>query len=195
MNINIPNKYRVFNGKKVFSSHNLLLKSISEHDIELIRIWRNNQTQILRQQEKISKEKQEEYFRKYVWNEMNSLNPKQILLSIIKNDITIGYGGFVNISWQDQRAEMSFILSDEIAKNETLYEKIFSEFIFLVQEIAFKNLNLNRIYTETYDIRPLHISILEKNKFKFEGRMKCHLIIDNKKVDSLLHGCLKDYEK
>ena len=60
MNINIPNKYRVFNGKKVFSSHNLLLKSISEHDIELIRIWRNNQTQILRQQEKISKEKQEE---------------------------------------------------------------------------------------------------------------------------------------
>ena len=195
MNIYIPDKYRVFNGKKVFSSHNLLLRSISELDIELIRMWRNNQTEILRQKEKISKEKQEEYFRKYVWNEMNSLNPKQILLSIVSNDILIGYGGFVNISWQDKRAEMSFILSNEIAKNKTLYEKNFSEFIVLLQEIAFKNLNLNRIYTETYDIRPLHISILEKNKFKFEGRMKCHLIIDNKKVDSLLHGCLKNYAK
>ena len=57
MNIYIPDKYRVFNGKKVFSSHNLLLRSISELDIELIRIWRNRQTKILRQ-------KQEEYFKK-----------------------------------------------------------------------------------------------------------------------------------
>ncbi len=195
MNANIPNTYKVFKGKKFFSSKSLLLRTVTEDDIELIRIWRNSQTKILRQKELISKSKQVNYYRKNVWNEMDSLNPKQILLSIIRNDKTIGYGGFVNISWHDKRAEMSFILSEEISKDEIMYEKIFSEFIVLLQEIAFTKLNFNRIYSETYDIRPLHISILEKNKFKFEGRMKSHLIIDNEEVDSLLHGCLKHYDE
>ncbi len=195
MNYKIPDNYKVLNGKKDFSFKTISLRSIKKNDIELIRSWRNKQTKILRQKEIISKKTQEEYFRNYVWSTMHSSNPKQILLSIRKDKQTIGYGGFVNISWDDKRAEISFLVSDQIADKKFLYKTIFTEFIYLIQNIAFNDLNFNRIYTETYDIRPLHISILENNKFKLEGRMKSHVMIDNKEVDSLIHACLKNDEK
>lgn len=195
MNYKIPDNYKVLNGKKDFSFKTISLRSIKTNDIELIRSWRNKQTKILRQKEMISRKTQEEYFRNHVWSSMNSSKPKQILLSIRKDKQTIGYGGFVNISWDDKRAEISFLVSDQIANNKFLYKIIFTEFIYLIQNIAFNVLNFNRIYTETYDIRPLHISILENNKFKLEGRMKSHVMIDNKEVDSLIHACLKNDEK
>ena len=192
----IPNSYKVLKNEKIFSYSSLVLRSILQEDIEPIRNWRNNQTTILRQKSTISKEIQQEYYENNVWNEMRSKHPKLILFSILKNSKIVGYGGFVNISWEDKRAEMSFLLSDKISKQEALYVEIFEQFIYLAKHIAFTIVDFNRIFTETYDLRPLHISILEKNGFQFEGRMKSHLIIDNEEVDSLIHGCLKsEYEK
>ena len=66
-------------------------------------------------------------------------------------------------------------------------------FIRLIKKVLFEDLNFNRIFTETYDIRPHHISILEKNGFQLEGRMREHIQINNKFVDSLIHGFLKEY--
>ena len=195
MTNNFPTFYKVLNENSVYKIGSISLKSISQNDIELIRVWRNNQSNILRQKENISKNSQEEYYKKNVWNEMSLTKPKKILLSIFRNDLLVGYGGLVNISWDDKRAEMSFLLSDKYLDEKILYGEIFSDFIFLIKKIGFTELNLNRIFTETYDIRPFHISILEKNNFQLEGRMKSHLIIDNKKVDSLIHGCLKNNEK
>ena len=64
MNANIPNTYKVFKGKKFFSGKSLLLRTVTEDDIELIRIWRNSQTKILRQKELISKSKQSKLLQK-----------------------------------------------------------------------------------------------------------------------------------
>ncbi len=96
----------------------------------------------------------------------------------------------------ETRAEVSFLVSDSINQERTLYHKVFSEFISLIKEIAFIDLSLNRLFTETYNIRPFHISILEKNDFQLEGRMRSHIIINKKRVDSLIHSFLKEnYEK
>ena len=68
---------------------------------------------------------------------------------------------------------------------------IFSEFLTLLKKIAFKELKLNKIYTETYSSRKFHISILKKNDFKLEGKLKKHVYIINKFQDSLLHAIIK----
>ena len=68
-------------------------------------------------------------------------------------------------------------------------------FLVIIQQIAFESLKFNRIYTETFDMRPNHISILEKNGFKLEGRLRSHNNINGIFYDSLIHGVLKiEYE-
>jgi RimJ/RimL family protein N-acetyltransferase len=64
-----------------------------------------------------------------------------------------------------------------------------------MKKVAYSELNFSRLYTETFDIRSVHIKVLEKNNFLLEGRMKNHIYINNKFVDSLIHGNLKKYEE
>ena len=49
-------------------------------------------------------------------------------------------------------------------------------------------LKLNKITTETYDVRPWTINVLENLGFKREGRLKNHVLIDYKLYDSILHA-------
>jgi RimJ/RimL family protein N-acetyltransferase len=58
-------------------------------------------------------------------------------------------------------------------------------------DIAFEEIKFNKLTTETFDIRPITLDILNKNKFKLEGRLKKHVKIENHFYDSLLHGILR----
>ncbi|MNC80618.1 hypothetical protein D3C75_1334820 [compost metagenome] len=62
-----------------------------------------------------------------------------------------------------------------------------------MKKVTFDTLQFNRLFTETFDIRPLHISILEKCGFQYEGRMKQHAYVAGALVDSILHGYLKEF--
>jgi hypothetical protein len=110
-----------------------------------------------------------------------------MLFSFLYDNICIWYWWLTNINREDKRAELSFIVDTKRTKNKKLYEKDFSMFIYLIKEVANEKLWFNRIFTETYDIRPLHIKILEKNWFIYEWRMRKHVYIDNKFIDSLIH--------
>tara|TARA_Y100000589_G_scaffold319302_1_gene347693 strand:+ start:486 stop:1064 length:579 start_codon:yes stop_codon:yes gene_type:complete len=174
----------------------LLAKAINREDIEFIRVCRNSQKNILRQSRDISKKMQINYFEKIVWPQLALDQPSMILLSLFMKNKIIGYGGLVNISWDNKRAEISYIVNNDINENKISYKSCMNNFLCLIKKIAFINLSINRIYTETFDIRPEHISILENNGFQLEGRMKSHVIIDNKEIDSIIHGYLKsNYEK
>lgn len=174
----------------------LLAKAINREDIEFIRVCRNSQKNILRQSKDISKKMQINYFEKIVWPQLALDKPSMILLSLFCKNKIIGYGGLVNISWDNKRAEISYIVNNDINENKISYKSCMNNFLCLIKKIAFINLSINRIYTETFDIRPEHISILENNGFQLEGRMKSHVIIDNKEIDSIIHGYLKsNYEK
>ena len=54
----------------------------------------------------------------------------------------------------------------------------------------FNDLELHRIFTETYEFRHEHIKILEDFGFKYEGTMREHLFVNNSPCDSHLHGLL-----
>ncbi len=162
-------------------------------DIYLIKEWRNSQLAVLRQKAPLTDADQENYYHKIVKPTFNQLQPRIILVSFLKNNICIGYGGLTNIDWESRRFELSFLVQPDIYQTEEYYGVCFSAFISLLKQVAFEDLNFNRIFTETYDIRPFHISVLEKNGFRLEGRMQEHVMIDGKLVDSLLHGFLKAY--
>lgn len=136
---------------------------------------------------------QENYYRYTVRPTFTQEQPKIILFSFLQQDTCIGYGGFTNIDWESRRFELSFLVDPVIYQDQAQYAVSFSAFITLIKQVAFEDLHFNRIFTETYDIRPNHISILEKNNFRLEGRMRQHVIINQEFVDSLLHGFLREY--
>jgi RimJ/RimL family protein N-acetyltransferase len=165
------------------------LAPICYDDIESIRIWRNSQIDVLRQSNIITPKSQVDYFNEKIWPEMDKIHPNNILFSFFHKKKLIGYGGLVHISWQDLRAEVSFLLDPIYLKND-IYKLYFSNFLNLLKIVAFEDLKFNRLFTETYNIRDLHISILESSGFIKEGVLKEHLIINSVKIDSIFHGIL-----
>ena len=194
MNNNQFKKYHIINEDKI-SAGPLTLRAVQNEDIEKIRIWRNNQREVLRQNNLITENMQKEYYQNIIWPQLDIQKPKEILLSILNGKNLIGYGGLVNIEWEYKRAEISFLLDNNLVDNIKIYCKTFEDFLEKIKEIAFEDLKLNRLYTETYCTRSLHISILEKKGFKKEGVMKSHVKIKNNYFDSIIHGCLENYQK
>ncbi len=176
-------KYRAYHVQPLQYQHLLKIKE-----------WRNQQIDVLRQKNVLTDEDQFNYYTRFIQPSFSEVNPRIILFSFLLREELIGYGGLTNCSWDDKRAELSFLVSTDRAAQEDQYDEDFSAFIHLMKEVSFDVLSFNRIFTETYDIRPHHIRILEKNGFVLEGRMKEHVFIKGKFIDSLLHGCLKSLQ-
>ena len=166
--------------KKLYQQGNYTLEAVQSEHIEKIRQWRNEQMDVLRQSKPISKKEQIEYYEEYVWPELTSYTPSQILLSYKFKKELIGYGGLVNISWRDKMAEMSFLLNGNRPNDKEVYHKDMTNFIYLIKNLCFDQLSFNRLFTETYEFRHFHIEILNENKFREEGRVKRHNCIENK---------------
>jgi RimJ/RimL family protein N-acetyltransferase len=175
-----------------FTKKEYTITPIREIDILLIKSWRNEQMKVLRQNRLLTDEDQRTYFRTVILPSFLEEKPKIILFSYLFEKVCIGYGGLTNIDWQSCRAEVSFLLDTKRIHNVKQYQKDFSTFLSLMKKMAFDELHFHRLFTETYDIRPHHIEVLEKSGFIFEGRMKDHVKIEDRYVDSLLHGCLKE---
>ena len=139
----------------------IYLRAVNYSDIESIRHWRNSQIDVLRQASLITCEEQERYFSEQIWPDKLSPYPKQVLLAIEKNYELIGYGGLVNLNWQDQRAEVSFLLSPKIENSSNERARIFLSFLGLIQELAFEDLGLSRLWTKPLNLE-LHIFLYLK---------------------------------
>ncbi len=176
--------------KKRLSDGWLTLRAVDPSDIEQIRNWRNAQMNVLRQTEEITKEAQISYFEKNIWPELNLFNPRQILLVIESNGQLIGYGGLVHISWIYRRAEISFLLKPELEQDRAFLKNCFSHFLKLIHKLAFLDLKLNRITTETYAYRSDHIDVLESSGHQVEGVLKEHVFVNGTPMNAIVHGLL-----
>lgn len=165
------------------------LVPLRQEDILPIMHWRNAQLDVLRQKAPITPENQQRYYDDVIVPGFSQPQPGQILFSYLLNGTAIGYGGLVHLAWEDKRAEVSFLLNPERLAPET-YREDFGCYLNLLKEAAFSRLGFARLFTETYDIRPQHIAILEANGFDLEGRLRGHVWINGRPVDSLMHGCL-----
>ncbi len=124
-------EYSFLNSNK-FCKEKYCLISLREEDIELIRIWRNEQIPVLRQKKVITKNEQYEYFLKTIMPSFITKEPECILFSFIIDQKCIGYGGFVNIDWTNQKSEISFLLDTNRVKKLEIYQKEFEIFLKLI---------------------------------------------------------------
>jgi len=187
----ITNKYICLN-KNLYWDSEYYLIPVRKSDMYYIRNWRNSQIEVLRQKEKLTLKDQEKYFNELIQPSFSMQYPSQILFTYLKDKSRIGYGGFVHISWINRRAEMSFLLDPERVVNKNQYSYDFSIFIQLMKRICFSEIKFNRLFTETYEYRTFHISVLENSGFKPEGRMRQHIYHKGKYYDSLVHSVIRE---
>lgn len=171
-----------------------IIRAVQPEDIERIRLWRNAQMSVLRQDNPISESDQISYYREHVWPMMPKPQPANILLSFFHRGRHIGYGGLVHIAWPHARAEMSFLLDPELVVEPAIYTNHFLAWLRLLKLLAFEDLSLNRLYTETWAFREAHIAVLEQAGFRREGVCREHVCIDGNWCDAIIHGVLRrDY--
>lgn len=166
------------------------ITTLREEDIENIRLWRNAQIEVLRQQAPLSPEEQRRYFSEVIRPDFSQERPKQILFSFLLNNRCIGYGGLTNIDWISSRAEVSFLVDPSRAHNNRVYEQDFSHFLELLCKVAFEELKLHRLFAETYIFRTATLAILKGKGFKVEGMFREHVFKQDKWHHSVLLGLL-----
>ncbi len=177
-------KYKVLT-KQEFSLEEYKIVPIRDEDKYLIMQWRNEQMYHLRQNEPLTREKQEKYFKNVVAKIFEQEKPEQILFSYLRNDKCIGYGGLVHINWKEKNAELSFIMDTRLEEKE--FDKHWTLFVRLIKKVAFEELNFNYIFIYAFDVRPHLYPTIEKAGFRFDKRLPEEVIIDGKKTDVVIH--------
>lgn len=152
--------------------------------------WRNEQMFHLRQKDLLTLNRQDEYFQKVIAPLFDSIQPKQLLFSFLKDGVFIGYGGLVHLDWVNQNAEISFLLSTEI-QNSDVAQEAWLVYLELIQNIAFGKVKLNRIYTYAFDLRPWLYPIFESVGFTKDAVLREHVKLDEEYVDVVIHSKLK----
>lgn len=164
---------------------------LNRDNFSTIRLWRNSQMDILRQASPLSEKDQTEYYESHIRHLYFTEKPAQMLFGLFKDNEFIAYGGLVHIDWEAERAELSFLYKVEYHQAPDAHSEAFNVFLQMMKEFAFQTAKLNIIHTETFDIRPEHIIIMEDNGFIPEGRMRRDIKIQGKFIDSLLHGIIR----
>ena len=178
-------EYKILS-KNSFSYKEYRLIPIREEDKYVIMKWRNEQIFHLRQKTPLQIEEQDEYFKSTITSLFDQLKPNQILFSFLKSDKIIGYGGLVHIKWNKKEAEISFLIDTELQDEN--FEKLWSIYLNLIEEVSFSCLELNKIYTYSFDVRPKLYELLEKQSYIFECQIKKAIKKEGKWLNALMHS-------
>ena len=179
--------------RQTFNKGNHRIVPIRMEDRYVIMQWRNEQIFHLRQNKPLTKEDQDTYFNTVVAGLFIHEQPSQILFSYLDGDTCIGYGGLVHINWVDQNAEISFITNTSI--NNEKYSFHMSNFLGLIEEVAFSELGFHKLFTYAFDVRPHIYPILEKNGFKREAVLKEHCLFNEVFKDVIIHAKFNTIDK
>jgi RimJ/RimL family protein N-acetyltransferase len=183
--------YRVLHNQ-IFSKDEFSIVPLRYEDRMCILKWRNEQIYHLRQDKPLTEEDQEMYFNTVVNKLFDEEQPDQMLFSYLDNDICIGYGGLVHINWIDKNAEISFIM-DTILENKN-FSMHWSLFLGLIEQVAFKELNFNKIFTFAFDLRPHLYEPIENAGFVKEAVLKKHCFFNEDFRDVVIHSKINSNE-
>jgi RimJ/RimL family protein N-acetyltransferase len=147
--------------------------------------WRNEQMYHLRQEKILTEHDQEAYFQNIILPSYKEKTPAQLLFSFLQNDKCIGYGGLVHINWQNNQAEVSFIMATELEDDN--FETNWVTFLHLLEKVAFNDLYLTSLFTYAYDLRPHLYKAIENAGFQQSKRLEKEQQVDDKLVDVIIH--------
>ena len=183
------NYYKALNNQ-TYTIENYSIVPIRYQDRFDILKWRNEQIYHLRQNELLTIENQDNYFDTVILNLFDQEKPDQILFSFMENDICIGYGGLVKINWIDKNAEISFLINTELEAKS--FEKYWNIYLKLIENVAFKDINLHKIFVYAFDLRPYLYNILEKNKYFLDASLKDHCQFKDKFIDVIIYSKIRE---
>ncbi|XOV92288.1 MAG: GNAT family N-acetyltransferase [Bacteroidota bacterium] len=152
--------------------------------------WRNEQIYHLRQKEKLTKEEQDHYFENVVSKLFEKDRPDQFLFSFLKNEKCIGYGGLVHINWADHHAEISFIMDTSLEATD--FKLNWSEYLSLIEVVAFKELKLHKIFVYAFDLRPHLYDVLRSCNYFLDAKLKEHCFFEGKFNDVVIYSKLNE---
>ena len=152
--------------------------------------WRNEQIYHLRQARPLTEEDQQRYFDNVVSKLYDNPKPDQILFSYLEKGVCVGYGGLVHINWIARNAEISFIMDTKLEKEH--FAEHWSSYLTMLKELSFSDLNLHKIYTYAFDLRPHLYTMLEKNGFEREATLKEHCFLEGEYKDVVIHSFVND---
>jgi RimJ/RimL family protein N-acetyltransferase len=154
-----------------------------------LKKWRNLQIKMLRQFKPLTNYDQEKWFEGLYQNE------NQVLFGIITfnekgKKVLIGYCGITYIDFKNRRGEISFLVDPDRANDEKMYREDFLSILHMLCKYGFEELNLNKLFTETFSFRKKHIEILEEFGFKSDGILRSHHFTNGQYYDSVIHSLL-----
>jgi RimJ/RimL family protein N-acetyltransferase len=174
--------------KQLFKFGAYSLVPIRNNDRYDIMKWRNEQIYHLRQNKPLTEKDQENYFSNVV-NKLFELDqPDQILFSFLQNDVCVGYGGLVHINWTDKNAEVSFLINTELEKKH--FQTYWTTYLSLIEEVAFKELGLHKIYTYAFDVRPNLYKVLEQCGYYKDAELNEHVLFHDQYINVIIHAKL-----
>jgi len=179
------NYYKVLNKQNFYNGIHSIIPIRYEDRLDIMK-WRNEQVYHLRQNKPLTLEDQDNYFNNVVSKLFEQEQPNQILFSFLENDICIGYGGLVHINWTDKNAEISFVMDTALEANR--FYEIWKAYLHLLEKVAFKDLNLHKIYTYAFDLRPHLYDVFLSAGFKEEARLKEQCLFEHKFLDVVIHS-------
>ena len=148
--------------------------------------WRNEQIYHLRQARPLTEDDQQRYFDNVVSKLYDNPKPDQILFSYLEKGVCIGYGGLVHINWIDRNGEISFIMDTQLEAEH--FAEHWSNYLTMLKAVAFDDLDLHKIYTYAFDLRPHLYTMLEANGYKREATLKEHCLFNGEYKDVVLHS-------
>ncbi|TVR77522.1 MAG: GNAT family N-acetyltransferase [Chitinophagaceae bacterium] len=180
-----PDSYTCLD-RQVFSKNEYYLIPIRFQDRYKIMKWRNEQIYHLRQNKPLEEKDQDQYFQNIVARLFDQEQPNQILFSFLEGDKCIGYGGLVHINWVDKNAEISFIMDTSL--EASYFENYWHIFLKLIEEVAFEELTLHKIFTYALDLRPKLYPVLKNSGYVLEAVLKNHCLYNLRYVDVIIHS-------
>lgn len=172
--------------QQTYQAGNYSIVPIRGEDKYAIMQWRNAQIYHLRQQKPLTRDDQEKYFRTVIADLFSQEQPAQLLFSYLENDQCIGYGGLVHINWLDRYAEISFIIDPALEKDH--FKKHWVTYLSLIEQVAFREMRLHKIFTYAFDMRPHLYEAVEAAGFVQEARLKEQCFFEGKFIDVVIHA-------
>ena len=178
-------KYKVLE-KQIFSIGEYSIVPLRDEDRYDIMRWRNEQIYHLRQNRPLTEADQDAYFKNVVAKLFDQEFPNQILFSYLENGKCIGYGGLVHINWIDKNAEISFIMDTALEKD--FFSFHWQTYLGLIEEVAFIELQLHKIYTYAFDLRPHLYESIQVAGFNKEAVLMEHCFFNGGFIDVVIHS-------
>ena len=165
------------------------LRPIEKEDLSKLKQWRNSSELMIRtrQWRMLSDVDQENWFSKLYKDKW----PENLMFVMTEKDKPVGVCGLCYINYVNRSAEVSIYTGDKKHQRKGYATKAINE----LKRIAFKDMDLFKLWAEIYSFNDVSKTLFEKCGFSFDARIRNSVFKEGKYWDSFYYDCYNEVEK